>query len=190
MNQVEICNLALIRIGVPKRITAIDEDSLEAIACLAVWEQTLNDLLTDHPWSFATEAAELSEISGGPDLEEWEYAYQIPNDCLFVRRLVYNNEYEIFGDEIHTDAEGDDAWAVYTKEIDDPEDLPYKFCSALAYKLAINIVVTIMGDRKGPNIIESLYSLYEVDLDKAKTFDATQGNHPDTSTDSWLTART
>ena len=190
MDQVEICNLALVRIGAPNTITAIGEGTVESNALQKVWESSQNEVLSDHPWSFATKIQELAAASADPDLDTWEYAYQVPNDCLVVRQLTNRDtKYEVVGDEIHANAEDDDAWVIYTKTISDPEDLPTKVASALGFKLAINIAVQILGDRKGPNLIKSLYDLYEKALDDAKAFDAKQENNPVDDNDSWITGR-
>jgi len=82
---VEICNLALARIGISMFISALDEASNEASVMNMVYGPTLERLLSEMPWNFATRYAELQDIGTPPG--SWLYRFQYPNDCLRIRRI-------------------------------------------------------------------------------------------------------
>lgn len=77
---VEICNLALARIGVSRFISALDECSTEASVMDLVYAPTLERLLAEMPWNFATRYADLQDIGSPPG--GWLYQFQYPNDCV------------------------------------------------------------------------------------------------------------
>lgn len=82
---VEICNLALARIGVSMFISSLDEGSNEASVMNMVYGPTLERLLAEMPWNFATRYVELQDIGTPPG--GWLYRFQYPNDCLVIRRV-------------------------------------------------------------------------------------------------------
>lgn len=61
--QVDICNLALRRLGA-KAITAIDDGSKEADNCSAFWDYIIDEVLDDYPWNFAKKARSLNHLPG------------------------------------------------------------------------------------------------------------------------------
>ena len=75
-SDVSICNQALTWLGA-NTIMSLNDNSNEAIACKATYEETLNDLLTQRMWTFATQTIELSAPIAGPAGQG--YAYLIPN---------------------------------------------------------------------------------------------------------------
>lgn len=79
---VDICNLALIRVGQKVTIGDFDtEDSAEALACRVAFEPVRDQLLSKRRWSFARKqvllALEPTEVRTG-----WIYAYAVPTDVL------------------------------------------------------------------------------------------------------------
>lgn len=84
---VEICNMALSRIGNSQRINALTEASIQAEQCSLFYEQTRDLVLRDKPWPFATKFAVLAEVSTNPD-PVYQHSYAFPDDCLLARRIV------------------------------------------------------------------------------------------------------
>jgi hypothetical protein len=87
-----IVNLALQRIGVSNKVmTLASELTLEADAIRTAYDETLQETLRAHPWPFATRYRTLTLLAGSSTLAastEWQYSYQVPDDCVFPRRLV------------------------------------------------------------------------------------------------------
>lgn len=84
-SDVQICNIALGRIGVQQFINSIDDPSSEAIVASMVYDFTLERVLQDFPWPFATRHEVLQDI--GSPVSPWAYRYRYPGDCLQVRRI-------------------------------------------------------------------------------------------------------
>lgn len=86
-----VVNRALVRIGA-QTIAAFTEQSREAVAAVAIFEDELKSALRDYPWAFATKYNAALTLVGGdattPVNGDWQYSYRLPADCVFVRRLV------------------------------------------------------------------------------------------------------
>lgn len=107
--QLQVTNLALLRIGVSATIASLDEASREAYTGNLLFEHAIKAVLRAHPWAFATKYADATdEIPGYMDLvagtasdpvnKDWTYAYSYPPDCLFARRLVKEGSGRQFDD--------------------------------------------------------------------------------------------
>lgn len=92
-----VCNIALSRIGVTKKIANLATDTTEeADVARLHFALELEATLRSYPWAFATKYdAALVLISGSesaPVNDDWTYSYTIPLDCVFVRRIVTDEQ--------------------------------------------------------------------------------------------------
>ena len=85
MTKVEICNLALGRIGRKAAITSLTENSAEARACARIWDVTRQALLREFTWGFSRKVALLALST--ESIPGWEYLYAYPSDCLQALRI-------------------------------------------------------------------------------------------------------
>lgn len=77
----QICNLALLRIGVKAQIDDLaSNDSTEAQVANACYEHIRDTLLSDFHWPFATKRSKPAALSS--TRSGWVYAYPLPGDCL------------------------------------------------------------------------------------------------------------
>lgn len=83
----EVCNLALLRIGVRQYIGALDEQTQEAAACAVAYPNAREVLLARFPWRFALRRAALAALAG-ITYDGWSFAYALPTDCVEVRGFV------------------------------------------------------------------------------------------------------
>lgn len=87
-----LCNLALQRIGVSLQVTTLaTEQSAEAVAIRTAYDESLDETLRAHRWPFATRYSTLTLVAGSAGVAataEWQYAYALPESCLFPRRIV------------------------------------------------------------------------------------------------------
>jgi hypothetical protein len=81
-----ICQSALTRLGASP-ITSFADGTAEAIICANNWPDLRRTLLTEHPWNFATTTRQVTLLSDTP-ATLWDYAYQLPGDCLDLRSLT------------------------------------------------------------------------------------------------------
>ena len=102
----------------------------------------------------------LNRLATGP-VFEWEFAYQLPVDCL---RVVQLNGYEpseeqgmfaIESDQLLTDAE--DALVRYIARVEDGSFYPALFSQALATLLASRLAGPLTGSRELPTALIQEY---------------------------------
>jgi hypothetical protein len=145
-DEVQICNLALLRVGVTSTIAALSEVSTEANACRVFFEQVRDAVLRDFPWGFATKRAALGLLAEAAPTN-WAYAYQLPSDCLLVRGLVCPGArslradqripYEVNGRKLFTDMP--EAELLYTARVTDTSVFDPLAVSAIAWGMAVEL---------------------------------------------------
>lgn len=137
---VQICNLALARIGVTDGIAALSDNLAEARACQLAYEPCRDDLIGSYDWPFARRSAALGLVAEDPT-EEWGYSFRVPSDCLLARRIDQGGDYEIAGDSsgrlLYANAEA--VTLSYTARIDDVGLIPHQVAMALAWRMAVEL---------------------------------------------------
>ena len=84
-SQTGICNVALGRIGARGQITDINENSPNAVKCLAIWDTIFGEVLSERDWKFAKCRVQL-QLSPIIPLYSYQAAWALPADLLrFVR---------------------------------------------------------------------------------------------------------
>src|SRR5579863_3833225 len=86
----QVVNLALERIGYPKRIGSIYEGSLAAREALTIYAETRDQLLRLINPDFARKTEALA-LSGQAAPVPWLYSYVYPVDCIKIRDLIIAN---------------------------------------------------------------------------------------------------
>src|SRR5690349_18926687 len=83
----EIYNLALSHIG-NARVSLDTEDSAEAEACRAHFDNERRTLLRDFDWNFATTEDDLAEVENAAKFG-YDHAFQLPSD--YLRAIKFND---------------------------------------------------------------------------------------------------
>lgn len=177
---IEICNMALSRIGNSQRIDSLTERSVQAEQCSLFYEQTRDWVLRDKPWPFATKFVSLAEVTTNPD-PIYPYSYSFPTDCLYARKIVnqvFPVDYWPFaGNDVCIPQiqaipfrviQGESTRLIatsvspatleYTVQITDPGFFDPIFVSALAYKLGVEIAPALS---KEPSIADRMEAAYQ-----------------------------
>ncbi|MFW2972620.1 hypothetical protein ACN6UB_19430 [Serratia marcescens] len=169
---IQICNVALGRLGNSRVIASLTEKSKEAAVCSMFYEDCRDAVLADFPWRFATKRVALADL----DIEQpdWQYSYRYPVDCLRIVAIVSPDgerfitperrvPYEVGSDEngtgrlILTDLPK--AWLRYVTRVTDPNMFDAEFRDALSWRLAAEINMQITGDASLGNRAEQKYQL-------------------------------
>lgn len=98
-DEIEICNLTLIAIGVTTYLPTDGDGTIAGTTATStaanlfkkLYPHDLNLLLRSHFWQFARGYAGLTQLSDGTGkdwVDEWRFSYTYPADCLRVRRFV------------------------------------------------------------------------------------------------------
>jgi hypothetical protein len=150
-SKVEVCNIALARIGASQTIADIDEESESAAACALFFDICLEATLRDWAWPFANRTADLAQVAAAPN-SDWGYSYRLPVDCVRAIRIRTGDRNDTVPPpfEATTDSSGGllfcDLEAVelqYTGLVTTPSLWQADFISALAWRLAWEIAAPL-----------------------------------------------
>jgi len=150
MTDIQICNLALARLG-DSRITALTDATAQAQYCSLFYAQTLEELQTEFDWQFCRKLASLTADSTAP---AFGYArrFAVPSDFLRLIRLNGIDEdenfskWEIVDGFIHTDLAAP-AQIEYIAHVTDAAKFPAVFIEILSAKLAANLAMPLTGSK-------------------------------------------
>jgi len=166
---IDIANASLGMIG-DQTITAFTDGTPRANLANTFYPIARDATLREHPWNFAEARAVLAPVIGAPPFEYGVY-YQLPTDCLRVRRNDdIDSPYRVEEDRVATDAS--EFNLVYTKRITDPNRFDSLFVLALVYRLAGMLSIPLLQDFAKAKDLENLCM---ITLAKAKGVDSLEG---------------
>ena len=215
-SDVEICNLALTRIGAGS-INSLTEGSAQSIACGLLFGPSRDALLRQVPWRFATARQVLALLSDDPP-PEWTYGYQKPSDCLAARYIeptgplvphgaIYPHScywaecvptgsavtsiptVETAAFEIRGSTvytHQPDAVLIYTRRVEDPTQFDPLFVEALSYKLGAELAISRKDDRATRDM---MLRDYQTVMAQAAGADARDGTVRADRDADWIRAR-
>ena len=208
MNKIQICNLALSRIGA-RRIQSLTTQSKEAIECNLLYEFALKSTLEAYDWGFARKRVVLAELS--EDYTNWDYAYQWPIDCLAPRYIIDEDgsytgtSYDIDRDRdvkvgkvefVHASnstlsgrvilTNKEDAELVYTAYTEVANLYSPMFIEALAYKLASELAQPLRGKLEWQ---QTMLNNFQSIIEMAKASNANQEEKKPQAENSLLDSR-
>jgi hypothetical protein len=150
MTDVQICNLALARLG-DARITALTDATAQAQYCSLFYEQTLGELQSEFDWQFcrklATATATTAPAFG------YSSAYTLPTDFLRLLRVNGIDEDENFGKweivsgTLHTSLPAP-IQIDYIARVTDTTKFPPVFIEIFSSKLATNLAMPLTGSKE------------------------------------------
>jgi len=139
---ISICNSALIMAGADD-INSFNDNTVEAKLCRSTYADTRDGLMQYHPWRFSLKQADLGGELVTDPLFKWTYQYQTPQDLLRIIALEGDQDYEVYGDKIYTDAKP--CRVVYQRVV--PEsDMPAYFVNCLKFHLAKIFALALQED--------------------------------------------
>lgn len=173
-SQIELYNLALLRVGQGKTLESLTEDSQAADVLNLVYPLAVDIVLAEGPWPFAQRRAALVPLGPGP--AGWARQYALPADCLVPGELwagtrptrpdeaipyevvaLQDEDGEPLGSALNADRDG--ATLLYTARVRNPELYPPLFADALAWKLASMAAAPLTGDPSRSDQAEQRYRL-------------------------------
>lgn len=159
LTELEICNLALSRIG-QREIADLNEVSAEAVACKRHYSIARDSLLRSYWWNFAKSDATLTLAADKP--AEWGFAFDLPDDLIAARYVVppirfgrKRVAYEIAGRKLWTDE--NEVSIIYTRKVTDPTLFDSLFVRSLFHRLAADMVGPLTLDPRKSQIEEQMF---------------------------------
>lgn len=185
---IDICNLALGNIEAGS-INSLDENNDKARQCKLRYPICRDIVLADAWWNFAAKNATLARLSATPD--EYNYQYSLPDDYLAGRyivpattsgaggliresydgrpdpsRIVYEILISSTGSKVLQTNE-DSVCFRYTFRQEDTTKFSPNFVSVMAWYLAAELAVPIVGSKTGRELRSDALTLYGQSLASA-----------------------
>lgn len=184
---IQICNAALMHLGINKGIVDADENSAEARACRQFYETAQLEVLKSFAWPFATRITDLQLVAEDPN-GRWPYTYRYPANALLFCGIESDYRADTWDSRIPHKIIGDDvgqliltdrpnARGEYTVFIDDTSKYSPGARVALGFLLAYLMAPRLTaGDttKLGERAIRGYYQA----LRDAQSSAANEG-HPD-----------
>lgn len=151
MTDVQICNLALARLGDAKIVT-LGDATAQAQYCTLFYAQTVQELQTDLDWQFCRKLASVS-ADGTPPAFGYANRFALPADFLRVLRVNGIDEdenfskWEIIGGYLHTSLTGP-IELDYIANVTDTTLFPPVFIEILTAKLAAHLALPLTGSKE------------------------------------------
>ena len=185
MNEIDIANFALIQIG-GEQITSLTEDSQEARLMNRIFYPSLETLLQEHPWNFATKRASLA-LSTDTPVYGYTYAYVIPSDCLQIIEFEnWDDGYDYVVEDGKVLSNADTCKVTYKENIRDMNKLSPLFRQAFISYLAANLAPYLTNTAQYAQGASQQFIMY---LRKAKVQNARESKKFKTTNGDWLTVR-
>ncbi len=177
-SKTQIANVAIARIGASKQISNVDTDKgREAITARLFFDDDVKYVLRDFPWPFATAYTTLALVSGTasvPANNDWQYAYRMPSDCLYARRIATTegrNSANPPPFRVGRDAQGKliytnkvEAQLEFTVNITDSQEFDPMFASMLSWKLGAGLAPSLSRIK---DMADTCMKMYELERSKA-----------------------
>jgi hypothetical protein len=199
---VDICNLALGRLGQRANITAIDppDGTPAAAQCARFYPMARDTALASHAWSFATTRLEPPQYA--TPVIGWAYAYVLPADVIEVLGFVepnglwrsayqtdFEREVDPQFDQFLLLTNRESAAIRYTRRVTDTTLFSPMFVDALSWLLASHIAGPIINGGAGAKASAAAYQAYQAVIAQAKVRDANQTARQQVFTPSTLGSR-
>ncbi len=171
LTDVEICSVALVKIGA-NEITSFDDETFEADVARRLYEVTLRGLIASHPWYFSMAEAELAPMAESP-IAGFSMVFALPADVLRIVSAGGSSrarglDYRLVGGRLH--ASSSRVVLRYQRRPDTAGFPPY-FVQALIARLAAEFCLPIT---EGTSRADALYKLAAGEHKVARLIDSQQ----------------
>ena len=154
---VQICNMALAKVGSESFITSLSDDTKAARHLSIFYEPIRDSLIRSHLWRFARKQYQLAPLVTQPLFDGGQY-FQIPTDC--IRVVIPDEDYyysygrwSIEGDKILADT--DVLNIVGLQRVEDPNLFDPIFAEALATRIAHELCIPLTNSESLKNALKA-----------------------------------
>ena len=196
--EVDICNLALSRLGDTADVLAISppEASPQAVYCARFYPVARDSLLERHAWGFATQHVTLSElVSNGA--RGWAHAYATPTNLVRAIDVLRQNDREPQDYALERSADGSvvlltdvpDAVLRYTQRVTNTAQFSPLFIDALAWLLASYLAGPLLKGDAGAAMARQCLGAFGATMAAATASDSSQRRGDPEQTPAWIRGR-
>lgn len=140
--KIEFISSALLLLGDKGTNTLGSDASANVKSAEVLYDLYYPIILSERVWRFALKSSVISKVVNPPNINQWNYAYQLPEDYLLISHLQPNRQYEIVGTYLYANLDNTN-----------PDDLPTLF-----YTHKVN--ESILPAYFQPYLIEKLASIF------------------------------
>lgn len=159
-SKIEICNMALLRLGA-KSIIALSDQTVEAKKLNIIYDMVARNVMSLGPWTSCTARATLAQLVTTP---EWGYTYQyqLPVDPVCLRVLTLNEcklgdiNYKIEGNKLLTDETT--AQIQYISYLTDTESYDDYLRQAITERLIVELAYSTTGSERNLDAMEKIFA--------------------------------
>jgi hypothetical protein len=151
-SKIKLISKAAVLIG-EQPVETLNDDRYAGAVGANLFEILYEAELQSNRWRFAMQKRALSRLVDEP-LNEWQYAYQIPVDCLLVVGTYPRSQYEIYGDRVYTNASAVEMDYMFKPDAD---KVPAYFSLLMVYCLARDMVKAITESDSAVDIFNRKY---------------------------------
>lgn len=172
MNKLELCNLALARLG-QAPISSLDQEDEKTRRINLFYEPVRDEVLCAHNWAFAGVCEPLALLAKESDAEG-SFIYKYPAEALFIRRIFLPQApqqalpfKERFCSDFHCRTlriAVRPAHAEYTRRITDENLFDAAFIKSFSLALAGDLAIALLGN---PELAFRLIQDYTLSLGEA-----------------------
>lgn len=198
-SEVDICNLALARLGDNATVASIDppEGSPQAEHCARFYPMARDSLLEMFPWRFATRREKLAILTG--ETWSWSFAYAEPMGLLKILAVLPVVGVDSDTQQYESESDSNGVGIILTNQVNasvrfisrvtDTTKYPPLFVDALAWLLASYLAGPVIKGDSGAGIGKVCLQSFMLAFSNAKLSDANQRNvHPE-HIPGWIAAR-
>lgn len=200
--EIDICNLALARLGDSATVASIDppEGSPQATHCAQFYPLARDTVIARHAWNFCTTRAALSELDTEP-LTGWLYAFAPPSSAVEIIGIFETGSTDDFSPQaFDTESLTDGTEVIYTNtpdavcrykfQVTDPAKFPPLVVDAIASLLASHLAGPVLKGDKGRKAALEWFQVYDrVQLPLAIAADSRQRRVQPIHTPGWISGR-
>lgn len=155
-SNVQICNLALLRLG-EQSISNLDapytnERERKLAAIYSHWRDIEQ---ASYPWAFCRKRVELAQTSSTPSFG-WSYEYQLPSGYVSSPIVSDGSPFQVEGDKLLSDQST--VYLGYTAKITDPTLFSPEFIELLVCRLALELSYSLTDSA---SLTASMFELYK-----------------------------
>lgn len=136
-----------------KPLDSLSDDRYGATVGSNLFEVIYEAELQSNRWRFSMKKGALARLLVTP-LNEYQYAYQIPTDCLLIVGMTCPQKYEIYGDRIYTNATTVEMEYQFKPAID---RLPAYFALLMTYALAKDMIQPVTDSEVRVRVMTAKY---------------------------------
>ena len=183
-SEVQICNLALTKIG-EEQILSLTENNKRGRICNLHYEPTRDAVLRSHIWNFAVKREELALSVDTPSFD-FTYQFALPNDYLRALNTNLDASYDWKIENGFVLCKSDSVKLRYIAKITDTNLFDSMFIEALSSRLAAEFAISLTDSL---SLQAQMFSLYNGKIAEARSMDSMEGTSDSIQDEGWLDAR-